>query len=205
VLRVLPTLAWLACVVYSTIPAFWLAIHPFAGFWRARRNPFALLAPLWIALWIAVAFITAPRRRVQVYNAPTAWLLGVVLFALGVWIYRCAGVGFSWSQLGGLPEVRVSNASQSPLAVVGIRAHVRHPIYLGHLLEMLAWSLGSGLAVCFVLTAITIITGGSMIALEDRELESRFGEDYRRYKDNVPAIIPRRTPYNPNQRPNAES
>jgi len=64
---------------------------------------------------------------------------------------------------------------------------------------MLAWSLGSGLAVCFVLTAIAISTGALMIALEDRELESRFGEDYQRYKSNVPAIFPRRTPYNPNQ------
>jgi protein-S-isoprenylcysteine O-methyltransferase Ste14 len=206
VLRFLLTLAWLACVVYSTIPAYWLAIHPFAPFWRAqRRNPFALLVPLWIALWIVVTLVTAPWRQVQVYYAPAAWLLGVVLFALGIWIYRLAGTGFSWSQLGGLPEIRVSNASQSPLAVTGIRAHVRHPIYLAHLLEMLAWSLGSGLAVCIVLTAVAITTAAWMIALEDRELESRFGEDYRRYKVNVPAIIPGRTPYNPNQRPKAES
>ena len=205
-LRFLAALGWFACVVYSTIPAYWLAIHPFARFWRAqRRNPFALLVPLWIALWIAVALVTAPWLHVQVYNMPKAWLAGGVLFALGVWIYRRAGTRFSWSQLGGLPEIRVSNASRSPLAVTGIRAHVRHPIYLGHLLEMLAWSLGSGLAVCFVLTAIAISTGASMIALEDRELESRFGEDYRRYKSNVPAIFPRRTPYNPNQRPKAES
>jgi len=97
-----------------------------------------------------------------------------------------------------LPEIRESS-QQRPLAVTGIRAHIRHPIYLGHLLEMLAWSLGSGLLACYVLIAIAAVTGVWMIALEDRELESRYGEDYRHYKDNVPAIFPRRTPYNPNQ------
>jgi protein-S-isoprenylcysteine O-methyltransferase Ste14 len=200
VLRFLETLAWLACVVYSTIPAFWLTIHPFTGFWRAyRRNPFALLVPLWIVLWIAVALVTAPGRRVQVYNMPTTWLPAALLFALGIWIYCRAGTGFSWSQLGGLPEIRESGRQQRPLAATGIRAHVRHPIYLGHLLEMLAWSLGSGLVVCFALTAMAMVTGALMIVMEDRELENRLGADYRRYKDNVPSIFPRWTPYNPNE------
>jgi protein-S-isoprenylcysteine O-methyltransferase Ste14 len=199
VLRFLPSLAWLACAAYSTIPAFWLATHPLAGFWRAqRRSPFALLVPVWTALWIVVALITAPWRQAQLYAVPTAWVPAAVLFALGIWIYRRSGTGFSWAQLGGLPEIRESS-QQRPLASAGIRAHIRHPVYLGHLLEMLAWSIGSGLEVCFILTAIAITTGAFMIAMEDRELESRFGEDYRHYKDNVPAIFPRRTPYNPNQ------
>lgn len=198
-LRFLSTFAWLACIVYSTIPAFWLAIHPFADFWRAwRRNPFVVLVPLWLGLWIAVALLTSPWRHVRLYDLPIAWLPAVALFVVGIWIYRRAGAGFGWSQLGGLPEIRASG-QRRPLAASGIRAYVRHPIYLGHLLEMLAWSVGSGLAVCFGLTSIAILSGALMIAMEDRELESRFGTDYRRYKDNVPAIFPRRTPYNPKQ------
>jgi protein-S-isoprenylcysteine O-methyltransferase Ste14 len=199
VLSFLQTLAWLACILYSTVPAFWLAVHPFASFWRAyRRNPFALLVPMWIALWIVVGLLTAPWRHVRIYNTTTTWLPASALFIAGIWIYRRSGLGFTWSQLGGLPEIRQSS-QQQPFAATGIRAHVRHPIYLGHLLEMLAWTVGSGLAVCFALTAIAILTGAWMIVREDRELESRFGEGYRRYKDNVPAMFPRRTPYNPKQ------
>jgi len=199
------TLARLACIIYSTIPSFWLAIHPFAGFWRTyRRNPFALLVPLWIALWIVIALVAAPWRRLQIYGTGITWLPAAALFIAGIWIYRRAGSGFTWSQLSGLPEIRQSS-QQRHLATAGIRAHVRHPIYLGHLLEMLAWSIGSGLAVCFGLTVMAVLTGAWMIATEDRELESRFGEEYRLYKNNVPAIFPRRTPYNPNQRPKAES
>src|SRR5258708_14774300 len=52
----LQLIGWLACVVYSTIPAFWLMIHPFAEHWRARhlshrRSPYALLVPMWLATW----------------------------------------------------------------------------------------------------------------------------------------------------------
>lgn len=198
-LRLLQTLAWLASIVYSTIPAFWLAIHPFTGFWRTwRRNPFAVLVPLWVIVWIVVAEVTAPWRHVRLYGTTFSWLPAAALFVVGIWIYRRAGAGFSWSQLAGLPEIR-SSGPQRPFAASGIRAHVRHPIYLAHVLEMLAWSVGSGLSVCFELTAVAILTGAFMIAAEDRELESRFGADYRRYKDNVPAIFPRRTPYNPKQ------
>jgi protein-S-isoprenylcysteine O-methyltransferase Ste14 len=65
-------------------------------------------------------------------------------------------------------------------------------VYLGHLCEMLAWSLGTGLAVCWALTALAIATGAVMINLEDKELENRFGEEYRQYRSTVPAVLPLR-------------
>ena len=195
---VLHSLAWFACIGYSTIPLFWLMIHPFVKFWRARRrNPFTVLLPLWIVLWVITALITAPRHRFELYSTSVAWLPAAGLLAVGIRIYRSSGSGFSWSQLAGIPEIRASNPPGKPLAAKGIRAHVRHPIYLAHLCEMLAWSLGSGLAVCYCLTAFAIITGAAMIALEERELTQRFGADYTRYKNNVPAVFPRWNPYNP--------
>jgi protein-S-isoprenylcysteine O-methyltransferase Ste14 len=36
-----------------------------------------------------------------------------------------------------------------------------------------------------------VITGAFMIRSEERELEARFGEEYREYQRRVPAIIPR--------------
>ena len=177
-------------------------IHPFASFWRGRRSsPFALLLPPWIALWIITALITARWRHLGLYSSQVAWFPAAALLAGGISVYRRSGAGFSWSQLAGMPEVRTSRGSTRPLAITGIRAHVRHPIYLAHFCEMLAWSVGSGLAVCYGLTALTVFTGAVMIALEDRELTQRFGAAYERYKRTVPAIFPRRpprrTPYNP--------
>ena len=74
--------------------------------------------------------------------------------------------------------------------LAGIRSRVRHPIYLAHFCELLGWSIGTGLAVCFSLTAFAIITGALMLHLEDRELEQRFGDEYREYRRRVPAILP---------------
>jgi protein-S-isoprenylcysteine O-methyltransferase Ste14 len=56
---------------------------------------------------------------------------------------------------------------------------------------MLAWSIGTGLAVCWGLTVLGMVTGAVMIRMEDTELEKRFGEEYRVYADNVPAILPK--------------
>jgi len=76
-------------------------------------------------------------------------------------------------------------------SVDGIRARVRHPVYLAHFCEMLAWSVATGLAVCWGLTALATIAGVVMIRMEDAELEKRFGDTYRSYRIRVPAIIPR--------------
>ncbi len=64
-------------------------------------------------------------------------------------------------------------------------------MYLAHLCEMLAWSIGTGLAVCWGLTAFTVVTGAVMIWMEDAELEERFGDSFRSYRKSVPAVLPR--------------
>jgi protein-S-isoprenylcysteine O-methyltransferase Ste14 len=183
--------AWIACAVYSTIPAFWLLIHPRAEYWRSRRrSPYRILLPMWMGMWVLVSMITAPWRGVVVYANKWTWILAVALFCAGLILYKVSHSRFTLTQLGGLPEVRPSHNEQR-LVTTGIRAHVRHPVYLGHLCEMLAWSLGTGLAVCWTLTAFAIVTGAIMIKMEDRELEERFGEEYRQYRSTVPAVLPK--------------
>jgi protein-S-isoprenylcysteine O-methyltransferase Ste14 len=188
--EVLPTIGWIACVVYSTIPAFWMLIHPRADFWRSRRrSPYRILLPLWIAMWAVAAAITAPWRSVLLYQNRWTWIPAGTLFYAGLMLYQLSDRSFTLKQLGGLPEIQ-RHPSERHLVTTGIRARLRHPVYLGHLCEMLAWSLGTGLAVCWALTALATVTGAVMIRMEDEELESRFGEEYRLYRSKVPAILP---------------
>jgi protein-S-isoprenylcysteine O-methyltransferase Ste14 len=183
--------AWIACVVCSTSPAFWLLIHPLVEFWRSRpRSPYRVLLPVWIGMWALMAAITAPWRGVLLYKSEWTWIPACVLFCAGLVLYKLSRTEFSMAQLGGLPEIR-GDYNQQHLVTTGIRARVRHPVYLGHLCEMLAWSLGTGLAVCWALTAFAIITGAVMIHMEDEELEKRFGEEYRQYRSRVPVALPR--------------
>lgn len=187
----LQTLAWLACVVYGSIPAYWLVIHPWAEYWRARhRSPFRVLVPIWMAMWIVLALITAPWRHVVLYLSLWTWIPALVLFTTGIRLYVRSGKHFSGKQLRGEPELNRGEFEQR-LITTGIRAYIRHPIYLGHLCEMLAWSIGTGLAVCYGLTLFAIVTGAVMIRMEDDELERRFGEAYRDYRAAVPAVLPR--------------
>jgi protein-S-isoprenylcysteine O-methyltransferase Ste14 len=185
------TLGWIACVVYSTIPCFWFLIHPRPEYWRSRnRSPYLLLLPAWLAMWILVAVATARWRHFAVYSVSWPWIPAILLLATGFWLYSQSRKNFSAKQLGGLPEV-ISGHTEQRLVTTGIRAHVRHPVYLGHLSEMLAWSIGTGLAVCYGLTAFAILTGWIMVRMEDKELEQRFGPAYAAYRKRVPAVFPR--------------
>jgi len=184
-------MGWLACVMYSTIPAFWFMIHPFAERWRARRrSPYAVLLPVWVAMWLVVALVTRPWRDISFYRADWTWIAATLLLVCGLYLYSQSGKNFSAKQLGGLPEIHGGNREQR-LVTDGIRSRVRHPVYLAHLCEILAWSVGTGLAVCWGLTAFAMITGAVMIRMEDAELEKRFGDSYRTYRRSVPAVLPR--------------
>lgn len=190
-MQFLRIVGWITCVFYSTIPSFWLMVHPRAHRWREKEgSPFRVLVPAWITMWIAIGALTGPWRKLALYSTPWAWLAAVLLFALGISLYFCAGAHFSLAQLGGLPEVRANHRDQR-LVTTGIRARVRHPVYLAHLCEMLAWSTGTGLLACWLLTAFAIATGAVMIRMEDAELEKRFGEPYRAYRKSVPAVLVR--------------
>ena len=139
-------------------------------------------------MWAAVAAITASWRGVTLYHNRWMWVPAAVLFCSGLILYKLSHNHFSLAQLGGFPEL-LPNHSQR-LVITGIRAHVRHPIYLGHLCEMLAWSVGTGVAVCWALTAFAIATGVVMLSTEDKELDKRFGDEYRHYRSRVPALLP---------------
>jgi len=182
---------WIACVVYSTIPSFWLLIHPRADYWRARKgSPYRVLLPVWIAMWIVVGWLTSRWRHAVLYTMLWTWIPAVFLFLAGLWIYSQSGKRFSRAQLGGLPEVLPNHRDQR-LVTSGIRSRVRHPVYLAHLCQLMAWSVGTGLAACYGLTAFAVVTGAIMIRLEDAELERRFGKEYRAYRETVPAVLPR--------------
>jgi protein-S-isoprenylcysteine O-methyltransferase Ste14 len=194
-LHSLQLVGWLACVSYSTVPIFWLMVHPFAARWRARhlihrRSPYRVLLPLWAAIGIVVALLTRPLREVAWYRANWTWIGAALLFICGLYLYSRSSRNFSAKQLGGLPEILAANREQH-LVTNGIRSRVRHPVYLAHLCEMLAWSIGTGLAVCWGLTAFALLTGALMIRMEDAELEKRFGQIYRTYRKSVPALLPR--------------
>jgi len=184
-------LSWLVSILYSSIPLFWFAIHPFAGRWRRmQHSPYLWLLPLWIVVIFVLAWITWPWHGKQLYSSVWMHAPSVILFAVGLRIYRRVASEFGARKLRGEAELRPVEHEQR-LVTTGLHARMRHPIYFAHLCNLAGCAVGSGLLVSFVLLAIsTFITFPLMIWLEERELEKRFGQEFHDYKRTVP-LIPR--------------
>jgi protein-S-isoprenylcysteine O-methyltransferase Ste14 len=183
-------LALLVGTGYCTIPLFWLMIHPFIESWRKLgRLVYALILPAWGVVIAVVFLIVWPFRLAHFYLTWFAWAPAAVFFLLGLSIYAAAFRNFHHTQVSGLAEIEPRRYRQQ-LATTGIRSRVRHPIYLGHLCEILGWCIGTGLVALYALAAFAFITGALMIRIEDQELEVRFGEAYREYRKRVGAVVP---------------
>ena len=177
--------------VYCTIPLFWLVFHPFVERWRQYgRKAYVAILPAW-GIFIAAAFAAGwPVRHLHLYESRVAWVMGALFILAGLSIYRSASQGFDRAKISGLAELELGQHEQR-LVIAGIRTQVRHPIYLGYLCEVMGWTLATGsLALCGLLV-FAAITGAIMIRQEDAELESRFGDAYRQYRDSVPALLPK--------------
>jgi protein-S-isoprenylcysteine O-methyltransferase Ste14 len=183
--------ALLACSVYGTIPLFWFVVHPFVERWRASgRRAYVFILPVWGG-FIAIAFLLMrPFRAAHFYRNWFAWAPAAIFFLLGFSIYRAAFQRFDRAKVSGLAELEPGRHRQQ-LITTGIRARVRHPIYLGHLCEIFAWCTGTGLVALYALAIFAMITGAVMIRMEDRELEARFGDAFRAYRQRVPGVLPR--------------
>lgn len=187
---VLHTIGWLVAIVYSTIPSFWLIVHPYARKLGKADQPLIRAGAIWFGLWIAMGALTSPWRGVLLYRSAWTWFLAVPFFLAGFTLYALAFQRFTADQVLGRTELHPHKHEQR-LVTTGIRRYIRHPIYVAHFCELLAWSIGTGMAVIFGMTIFAAITGLFMVHVEDRELETRFGEEFRVYRERVPALFPR--------------
>ena len=77
------------------------------------------------------------------------------------------------------------------LATNGPYAYVRHPLYVGNILLLVAYSLGSSLWWSFVLMAFLLwFYYPPTISYEDNKLRKIFGEDWENWSKNIHALIP---------------
>jgi protein-S-isoprenylcysteine O-methyltransferase Ste14 len=185
--RILRTTAWQMAAVYATIPCLWLLVHPFTDFWRKNKAPIKSMGLVWLVMWAMARWITWPYRNLLFYSTSLTILPGFLFMGLGLSVYRHIG-DFGFARLAGQSEMRANKPQL--LITHGIHGRVRHPIYLAHLCCLLGLAISSGLVAVYALMAFALITGIFLIRVEDKELERRFGEEFRAYRVRVPALIP---------------
>jgi len=87
------------------------------------------------------------------------------------------------------------------LATDGPYAYVRHPLYVGNITLGIGFCLASGLWwSCPLFIAIVLIFYPHAIRHEDERLHHAFKGDWEQWSSKTRALIPRLTPYQPNQR-----
>jgi protein-S-isoprenylcysteine O-methyltransferase Ste14 len=111
--------------------------------------------------------------------------LGVVLFAAGgalrLWPVFVLGHRFS-----GLVAIQPGHR----LVTSGIYGVIRHPSYLGLLVNSLGWALAFRSGVGVLLTALLIPPLAARIRAEERLLRTQFGGEYDAYCHRTSRLIP---------------
>jgi protein-S-isoprenylcysteine O-methyltransferase Ste14 len=116
---------------------------------------------------------------------PLRWL-GVVLFAAGgalrLWPVFVLGRRFS-----GLVAIQPGHT----LVTSGVYGVIRHPSYLGLLVNALGWGLAFRAWIGVLLTALMIPPLLARIRAEERLLRTQFGAEYDAYCARTSRLIPR--------------
>jgi protein-S-isoprenylcysteine O-methyltransferase Ste14 len=161
--------------------------------WRAIPAAllFVVLIPLvtfWIGKW------TDTLLRFPVFP-PFPWniLVGPVVLVVGLGV--CWGSIYQLYQTGrGLPWGDMDDPAQSTqLVTTGLYAHTRNPMILGFLILLsgIGWVVQSLSAIVLIPLVAFILLWVWLKRREEPQLEQRFGEAYRAYKERTPLIIPR--------------
>ena len=183
------TIGWLIAGIYATIPAFWMAVHPFADRWRSKRYGIKWLGLWWVLLWMVAWGIEYPFRGHLLYDNKWTWLVSAVLWIVSIRAYSSSANIFSLDRIIGRHEIDERN--EQKLITTGIYSRVRNPLYSAHLCTSLGWAVGTGLTVVYACAVFYFATLFLMLPREEEELHSRFGKEYEDYTRRVPRLIPK--------------
>ena len=181
-----PALIGLVAVLFAlSIVSFFAGGNLSPGVREARSNRWV------IAVFAVIGFLNAylpaytDRKELWTIDGDTIRWLGVVLFAAGgalrIWPVFVLGQRFS-----GLVAIQPGHT----LVTSGVYEVIRHPSYLGLLINSLGWSLAfrSGVGVLLTMLLIPILL--SRISAEEDLLRTQFGDEYRAYCSHTSRLIP---------------
>lgn len=163
-------------------------------FWR-------MLATIVILPGMALVFV--PGLILWMTSDPETGLTVAGLGEVDLWIGLAAGViGLGLAVWTARLFMTLGEGTPAPwdppqkLVVVGPYRHVRNPMITSVLLMLFAEAMifQSSLVAAWLILFF-MVNGVYFPLSEEKGLEKRFGDDYRRYKQNVPRWLPRMSPW----------
>ena len=141
--------------------------------------PLILLAVLVVGIlldWLwPLEFLAPVPFAIRIVVGPALFLLGLASAIIGARTFKRIGTN--------------TNPMQPTLVLAGegIFAHLRNPMYVGMGLAVLGIVIGFAFEwTLFALIVGALVMHFGVVLREERYLERKFGEDYRRYKASVP-------------------
>jgi len=110
---------------------------------------------------------------------------GALLFAAGG-ILRMAPVFVLGKRFSGLVAIQPGHT----LATTGIYGLIRHPSYLGLLVNSLGWALAFRSGIGVLLVALMLVPLLARIGSEEKLLRSQFGTEYDAYRTRTWRLVP---------------
>ena len=150
-----------------------------------RGNRWVLAAFGLIGLLMAYLPAYTDRKEFWTLDGDAIRWIGVALFAAGgvmrIWPVFVLGHRFS-----GLVAIQPGHT----LVTSGVYGVIRHPSYLGLLVNSLGWALAFRSGVGVLLTALTIPPLVARIRAEEALLRTQFGGEYDAYRRRTSRLIP---------------
>jgi protein-S-isoprenylcysteine O-methyltransferase Ste14 len=150
-----------------------------------RANRWVIIAVTLIRLLDAYLPAYTDRKGFWTIDGDTIRWFGVVLFAVGgalrIWPVFVLGRRFS-----GLVAIQPGHT----LVTSGVYGVIRHPSYLGLLVNSLGWALAFRSWVGVLITAFLIPPLLSRIRAEERLLRTQFGDEYDTYCSRTSRLVP---------------
>ena len=171
--------------VAVSVAAFFVGGNLSAGEREDRGNRWVLAAFGVLGLLNGWLPAFTDRNHVWIVDGDAIRWVGVVMFllsgALRLWPVYVLGYRFS-----GLVAIQPGHK----LVTGGVYNVIRHPSYLGLLLNSLGWSLAFRAGAGVLLTALLIPPLLARISAEERLLHTQFGDEYDAYRARTSRLIP---------------
>ena len=156
------------------------------------RLLYNLLAFISVAIVLVVGRSWLNSNRFALLDNQLVVIFSLVVQLLGLVVLVLAFASYDKGRFIGITQVitgeRVSSAINEPLQRSGLNRWMRHPLYTGAFLVL--W--GGAISLLGLWTAIwgtLYLVIGSLF--EERKLVITYGDDYRRYQQEVPQFFPR--------------
>lgn len=171
---------------------FWVALHPFVAFWRRMglAATYTILGAGCITLGALLFTLRRPLLAIEFGTGPALWVLTALTYAVSIAFESRARKHLHISALVGVPELR-GDGAPATLLTQGIYGKLRHPRYMGATFGYLASVFLANYLFLWAALPAFLLLLHTVVLLEERELEERFGDAWREYAARVPRYVPR--------------